>query len=299
MDGNCSTGFEGLPGDVASSSLLQYSRLRAVTELWEAITLAHYRKTSWRRARRGEGRIDRRSHAIASNRMAGAAHRLGRGAGRIVAVVCIAAILAACSSSASVGPTSAAPTTSGTSSSTATLPPITTSAKPTSTTASTVTTMTAATTTTVDPKAAAELAVRALVKAATDDFSACLLAMPQCDVASLAATRAGPLLERNRARIQEWNAAGYTVRNRERFRFVIESVTLTSANSASAVVCIADGSRLVKPGAGPGGADVVIDETYGSGRETWDIRLDPDGRWRVYDAPASGPTESRDVCPAS
>ena len=123
--------------------------------------------------------------------------------------------------------------------------------------------------------------------------------MPQCDVTSLAATRAGPLLERNKARIQAWNAAGYTVRNRERFRFVIESVTVNASDSATAVVCIADGSRLVKPGAGPGGADVVIDETYGSGRETWDIRRDADGRWRVYDAPASGPTESRDVCPAS
>lgn len=142
--------------------------------------------------------------------------------------------------------------------------------------------------------------MRALIDSAADDFSACLVAMPQCDVASLAATRAGRLLERNKARIAEWNAAGYTVRNRERFRFVIESVTVnTTASSASAVVCIADGSRLVKPGAGPGGADVVIDETYGSGRETWDIRLDADGRWRVYDAPALGPTESRDVCPAS
>ena len=158
----------------------------------------------------------------------------------------------------------------------------------------------ASTTSTPSPASAAEASVRALINAAADDFSTCLVAMPQCDAASLAATRGGPLLERNKARIQEWNAAGYTVRNRERFRFVIESVTVNgTASSASAVVCIADGSRLVMPGAGPGGADVVIDETYGSGRETWDIRLDADGRWRVYDAPASGPTESRDACPAS
>ena len=124
--------------------------------------------------------------------------------------------------------------------------------------------------------------------------------MPTCDVETLSATRAGSLLERNKARIQEWNAAGYTVRNRERFRYVIESVTVNpGATAASATVCIADGSRLVKVGAGPGGADVIVDETFGSGRETWDIRLDADGRWRVYDASATGPTESRDVCPTS
>lgn len=298
MDGNCSTGFEGLPGDVASSSLLHRTLLRAASGLWEAITLALYRKTSWPQCRCGEGRIDRRSHAIASNRMAGERHRLSRSAGRVGAVMCAAVVAAACSSSASVTTTSAPVTSSVPASAPPTPVTSPTTAVPTSATPTTNSTSVAATTA-QNPAAAAEASARVLIKAATDDFSACLVAMPQCDVASLAATRAGPLLERNKARIQEWNAAGYTVRNRERFRFVIETVTVNAADSATALVCIADGSRLVKPGAGPGGAEVVIDESYVSGRETWDIRLDPDGRWRVYDASASGPSESRDICPGS
>ena len=94
--------------------------------------------------------------------------------------------------------------------------------------------------------------------------------MPQCDPAALSAARAGPLLERNVARIQEWNAAGYTVRNRDQFRFVVESVALKPDGlSASAMVCIADGSALVHPAAGPGGADVIIDDSYTSGRSAW------------------------------
>ncbi len=123
--------------------------------------------------------------------------------------------------------------------------------------------------------------------------------MPQCDPSTLEVTRAGALLERNVSRVQEWNAAGYTVRNRDQFRYVIEAVNLSpDGTTAAATVCIADGSDLVHPGAGPGGADVIIDDSYTSGRSAWDMRLDPDGRWRAYDAPAVGPTESSDVCPA-
>jgi len=68
------------------------------------------------------------------------------------------------------------------------------------------------------------------------------------------------------------------------------------APQATALVCIADGGDLVKPGAGPGGADVIIDDSFTSGRAWWDVRLDPDGKWCACDAPAVGPTESRDVC---
>ena len=73
--------------------------------------------------------------------------------------------------------------------------------------------------------------MRAVIRKAEEDFSACLVSMPQCDVAVLASTRAGALLERNTARIQEWNNAGYTVRNRDKFRYVIESVTVNRASA--------------------------------------------------------------------
>jgi archaellum component FlaF (FlaF/FlaG flagellin family) len=98
--------------------------------------------------------------------------------------------------------------------------------------------------------------------------------------------------------VNEWNAAGYEVRDREQFRYVIESVEIDpSGTVATVVVCVADGSTLVLPAAGPGSTDVIVDGTYVSGRESWDMRLGVDGVWRVYDAPALGPTESSDVCP--
>jgi len=141
--------------------------------------------------------------------------------------------------------------------------------------------------------------VRAAIDLAQSSFSDCLAAMPTCDPSTLAVARAGGLLERNTARIQEWNSAGYTVIDRDQFRYVIESVTLgDTLTTAMVVVCIADGSKLVLPGAAPDGGDVVVDDAYTSGRSQWEMRLDGDGRWRGYDAPAVGPTESTDQCPA-
>jgi hypothetical protein len=138
------------------------------------------------------------------------------------------------------------------------------------------------------------------VDAAIAAFSRCLEQLPACDAAQLEKTRRGELLQLNTARINEWNAAGYAVRDRDKFRYVIEQVELNpTATQATVRVCIADGSKLVRPGAGPGGADVIVDDSYTSGRETWDVRLDSDGVWRAYAAPADGPTESRDVCPPS
>jgi hypothetical protein len=155
------------------------------------------------------------------------------------------------------------------------------------------------TTTTADPAATAESDVRAAIDLAQSSFSDCLTAMPACDPSTLAVARAGGLLERNTARIQEWNSAGYTVIDRDQFRYVIESVTLgDKLTTAMVLVCIADGSKLVLPGAAPGGGDVVVDDAYTSGRSQWEMRLDGDGRWRGYDAPAVGPTESTDQCPA-
>jgi hypothetical protein len=218
-------------------------------------------------------------------------HALSRRVRRAAAVLSLALGVAACSSdSDSDGTTTTVATT------TTATPSTSTTAERTTTTSSSTSPPTS-TTTTLDPTDQAERDVRAAIDLAQETFSACLVAMPSCDPATLAVARAGELLERNTARINEWNAAGYTVRNRDQFRYVIEEVTLASGGArATALVCIADGSDLVQPGAGPGGADVIIDDSFTSGRASWDMRLDPDGRWRAYDAPAVGPTESRDVC---
>lgn len=152
-----------------------------------------------------------------------------------------------------------------------------------------------------DRQAEAEQQVRAAVAASYEAFSGCLLALPNCDPASLSSTRAGTLLDQNTRRIAEWNSAGYAVRDRQLFRFVIEKVEFTdpaSLTQATVIACIADGSRLVRPGVGPGGVDVIVDGAYTSARDQIDLRRDPDGRWRAYAGVAIGSAEARDVCPA-
>ena len=220
--------------------------------------------------------------------MRGDGHALSRRVRGAVAVVLLALVAAACSSGGGGGAssTSSVASTTATTSSTSTAPATTTStSSPTSTT--------------IDAAAKAEADIRAAIGLAQQTFSACLVAMPTCDPSTLAVARAGDLLAQNTVRINEWNAAGYTVRDRDKFRYVVENVGLQpDLQRATAVVCIADGSRLVKPGAGPGGADVIIDDTYTSDRESWDVRLDTDSRWRVYDGSPIGATEAKDICPA-
>ncbi len=151
----------------------------------------------------------------------------------------------------------------------------------------------------MDPKAETEVAVRKAIDLAMDSFSDCLVAMPACDPGSLAVARAGDLLARNQARITEWNGKGYTVRKRENFRYVVESVTLAdSLTEATARVCFADGSALIRPNAAPDGSDVIVDDEFVSGREDWHIVLGADGVWRVDAAPAFGSPQASDACAA-
>ena len=263
---------------------------------WEVaavpLRVSSLRTTPRRRTVLSCGRNDLgRSHAHKGRTVQRENCLLSRRVRRAVAVACIVLGVAACSSGSGSGAASTSSTVATTSfntTSTSTPTSSSTSAPPPSTT-----------TTIADPAMVAEADVRAAIALAQETFSACLVAMPACDPSTLAVARAGDLLARNTARINEWNAAGYTVRDRDKFRYVVESVAVQpDGKRATAMVCIADGSKLVKPGAGPGGVDVIIDDAYTSGRESWDMRLDPDGKWRAYDAPAVGPTEARDVCPA-
>jgi hypothetical protein len=174
-----------------------------------------------------------------------------------------------------------------------------TTVRPTTTAASTTTVSTVPPT---EPSTTVALipeeAVRAAVAASQQAFSDCLLALPNCDPAGLAATSAGSILENNTERVTEWNSRGYAVRDRDQFRFVIESVEVApDGMSATALVCIADGSKLVIPGAAPDDGDVIVDDAYLSVRNMWELRLDADGNWRAYDAPATGGTFSEDICP--
>ena len=237
------------------------------------------------------GVVDRRRDATRGCAM-GDGRYLARFRKRALLGALAGILLAACSSSGDSTSTSAAPAppsiVDSTSTSSATTAP--TSIDPT--------TSSDPPPPTTDATASAESSVRAAIDLAQQTFSDCLVAMPNCDPNTLAVARGGDLLSRNVGRVGEWNSAGYTVIDRDQFRYVIESVKLNDDESqATAVVCIADGSKLVQPGAGPGGANVIVDDAYTSGRSSWDLRLDPDGQWRAYDAPAVGPTESKDVCP--
>jgi hypothetical protein len=111
--------------------------------------------------------------------------------------------------------------------------------------------------------------------------------------------RGGELLQRNIALINAWNAEGFAIRERNKFRYVVESVDVaeSSAKSATVAVCTADGSVRVRPGAAPDGSDVVVNDDFISGRTEWQFRLQDDGVWRAIDTVALGPSERTDVCP--
>lgn len=224
----------------------------------------------------------------------------GVAAGRWAGVLlCGLLLVSACSSGKDAAPDATRlPPTSGSTGVEITIPATSASTSPTATPSTTTASSAPSTTTTVDPRPSADAAVRATVDQAIADFSACLVALPACDPAGLAATRADPMLAVNSQRITEWNRKGYTVIDRDQFRYVIESVDVAAdLQHATATVCFADGSKLVHPGAGPDGASVIIDDKYMSGREAWDVRLDSDGTWRVHDAPLVGAAQETDVCP--
>lgn len=227
------------------------------------------------------------SHGVRIRPVGG--HR-DRVAGRVAGAAALGLLIlaSACSSSDS----DAAPETPANSTTTSIVAP---------TSSSSTTTMVVETTTTAAPTTVSTPSVESAVRAALErgfaDFSACLVAMPDCDPSVLEATRAGDLLARNIERISEWNAAGYTVVDRDQYRYVIESIEVAAdGDEATAVVCLADGSKLVLP---TDEGDVVIDGTFVSGRATWELRLDPDGTWRAHAAPAAGESSETDVCPAS
>ena len=234
--------------------------------------------------RRGDmSRIGRHSMAPASSRC-----------GAVVAGFVL--LLVGCSSSDASTVESVAPAISVP---VATTAAITSTVASTSTTSTTASTTTLAPTTTVDPAVATDAAVREAVALAQNTFNECLAALPVCDPSTLAVARAGDLLDRNVKLINEWNSSGYAVRDRDQFRYVVESVSIGGDGvTATATVCISDASRLVIPSAAPDGGDVIVDDEYTSGRSAWDMRLDPDGVWRVHDTTPIGAAASEDLCPA-
>ncbi len=155
-------------------------------------------------AQRGNGCggwIWRDSYAIAGQQVGrvvrAATHRVGS------AVGCLAmGFLAACAAGDQSAPKTSAPASVG---SPATAPVASEfSAVTVPTTAATTTTGVATTpaavTTSIDPMVAVDAALRTAVALAEESWSACLIAMPNCDPGTLAVARGGDLLAGNIAR---------------------------------------------------------------------------------------------------
>jgi hypothetical protein len=166
------------------------------------------------------------------------------------------------------------------------------------TTAAPVTT-TVAVSTTPPPANATEQAVRNAIDKSFADSAACLEALPTCDPVTSGAARAGASLEGWTKLVTKYKAAGYVSRRRERNHHNIESVTIQGADRATAVVCNTDGSETVQPGAGLDGGDLIVDGQFVSRRDTYDMRLDPDGLWRLYDGKLIKSSSGDDLCPVA
>ena len=160
-------------------------------------------------------------------------------------------------------------------------------------------TTTVAAATTVAPGAATDAVVRSALTKALADGDACMRALPKCDVATLAASRGGVSLESLTKVITQYNAAGQISRNRERNHFNIEEVTILGPDRASGVVCVTDGSERVLPGAGPKGEDVIVDGLFVSKHEAFEMHLDADRVWRLYDGRIVGNPSGVDLCPVA
>jgi hypothetical protein len=220
----------------------------------------------------------------------------------VVVSVLSVGFLAGCTSN-KAGPTFDTRPPSTIASPTTSTVPVTTT-KVASTTTVPVTTAPAATTTVVIATSAApatptEQVVRnAIIKVLTDG-DACMRALPKCDVTTLAATRGGVSLDVLTKAITQYNAEGQISRNRDRNHYNIESIDIQGADRATGVLCNTDGSERVRPGAGPNGVDIIVDDFFVSKREAFEMRLDADGVWRLYDGHIIGNPSGVDLCPVA
>jgi hypothetical protein len=160
-------------------------------------------------------------------------------------------------------------------------------------------TTTVAVSTTPPPPNATEQAVRAAIDKVQANSNACMTALPKCEVATLAATQGGTSLEQRTKLMTQYNAEGQVSRNRDRNHYKIESVTIQAPDRASAVVCNTDGSERVRPGAGPNGIDIIVDDLFVSRRDTYEMQLDADGVWRLYGGSIIGNPSAVDLCPVA
>ena len=183
----------------------------------------------------------------------------------------------------STASSSAAPTTP--------LAATTTSPSPAPTTS---TTAAPTTTTTIRAATRDELAVRAAWKGWLAASEACDVDPKGCDRAGLANYMAGSSLTNKLLATDTLISKGWGVREGPGGiddRYKIESVTSTEGQ-AIVQYCQFDEGVTVDPGAGPGGADVIINDTVAS-RRIRTVFTRPDGVWKVTGSGGNHQEEGR------
>ena len=180
--------------------------------------------------------------------------------------------------------------TSAASSSATSVAASTTSTAPATTTSTTA----APTTTTISAATRDELAVRAAWKGWLTVSEACDVDAKGCDRDALAKYMAGTSLSNSLKATDTLISKGWGVREGPGGiddRYKIESVTLTEGQ-AIVQYCQFDEGVTFDPGAGPGGADVIINDTVVSRRIRTVFGLS-DGVWKVTGSGGNHQEEGR------
>ena len=128
-----------------------------------------------------------------------------------------------------------------------------------------------------------------------------LLRCPSCDTSTIAVARASPLLDRNVARINEWQAGWLHSPEPRQVPFRHRECRCRHRRSHRHGRDVRGRRQRLWCCRAQGRAERMSSSTTASrpGRDQWQFRLDADGVWRAFELQPLGPTESSDVCASS
>jgi hypothetical protein len=151
------------------------------------------------------------------------------------------------------------------------------------------TTTTAQPTTTAVPETESTLSNREIAEQVflenAELFRTCVQDPESCDEQQFEQTASGEALENLVARIRRLREEGLVVRVPHGIpEPVFQDFEQLRPDEVRLRVCEVDTGVMVEPGAGPGGADVIIDDAVVTDVFDEYVRLDSDGVWRVFRA---------------
>lgn len=136
--------------------------------------------------------------------------------------------------------------------------------------------------------------VAAAYTAAFDSWTACLAALPTCDLASLVSHLTGDYLAISQTQAGRYNEAGQTATDLDRRQLSIESITVDPSGTQAVVQsCEVDG--VIRYDAG----GKIIDDDFESVRRASILVLE-DERWKIsgFENLEAGTTPEANVCAA-